>query len=124
MARQPIQPAASWTNIMPTSAGQVTRRRKATARRGPIMSHRKPVTARMTMLEETARMLPVPMSVFFRFSEVSFFMYIASAGAANIEKKLEKTDIGTGNILAVSSNWVLSCQPRDFTAALQKAATR
>ena len=60
IARQAIHALASWTNIMPTIAGQVISSKKARQRRGPIKSDKKPTRARMTMLVETAAMLPEP----------------------------------------------------------------
>ena len=41
-----------------------------------------PVQKRATMLAATARMLPVPISLFVRLREVSFFMYTISGAAA------------------------------------------
>lgn len=48
------------------------------------------MTARMTMFEDTAQMLPVPICALVRLSELSFFMYAMSGAAANMEKKDEK----------------------------------
>merc|ERR1719502_1228548 len=47
-ARHAIHASADCTNIMPTMAGEVTKRRNERARRGPRMSQMKPVMARMT----------------------------------------------------------------------------
>ena len=69
MARQAMKPSALLTHCMPRMAGQVTKSRNASARRGPSMSQRKPVVARMTMLVETAEMLAVPIWGLVRPSE-------------------------------------------------------
>ena len=41
-----------------------------------------PVMKRATMLAATARMLPVPISLFDRLRDVGFFMYTISGAAA------------------------------------------
>merc|ERR1719267_10648 len=64
-ARHAIHASADCTNIMPVMAG-------------------------MTMLVETAAMLPWPICFLERLSDDSFFMYAMSGAAANIEKKDEK----------------------------------
>merc|ERR1719502_322563 len=73
-ARHAIHASADCTNIMPTMAGEVTKRRNERARRGPSMSQMKPVMARMTMLVETAAMLPWPICFLERLSDDSFFV--------------------------------------------------
>ena len=81
-ARHAIQPLASVTKYMPRMGGHVIKRRKESARRGPSMSQRKPVTTRITMLVETAEMLPSPICDLTMLSEVFFFMYAISGAAA------------------------------------------
>merc|ERR1719182_979271 len=90
MARHAMKPSAFSTKTMPMMAGQVTKRRKATPRRGPIMSQMKPVTARITMFVETAAMFAEPIWLLVRSSAVGLRMYEMRGAAANIEKKEEK----------------------------------
>ena len=68
-ARHAIHASAVCTNIIPRMAGVVMSRRKASERRGPSMSERKPTITRMTMLVDTAAMLPEPICFLVRSSE-------------------------------------------------------
>jgi len=68
------------------------------------------------MLAATARMLPVPISLFVRLREVSFFMYTISGAAANMEKKDEKKPHHDtwkarecGLLVSRMMNWVALC---------------
>ena len=75
---------------MPRMGGEETKTRRASDLRGPKMSQRKPTTARITMLVETAEMFASPIWALVRSSEVGLRILEARGAAANIEKNEEK----------------------------------